>query len=467
MEAERDDPPACPGCARRDRRIAALEARLKDLEQKIHELAGAAKRQAAPFSKGPPKADPKPPGRKGGDDYGTKGRRQIPPRIDKVYQAPLPGSCPHCGGTELLPGPVLRQYQVELPREPLHRRFDIATGRCRRCRRTLRGRHPLQTSDATGACASQLGPDAQAAAVLLNKELGLSHGKVSRFFNALFGIDLTPGGVCHAVLRAARKGHVVYDAAIDHLRRQEQVSIDDTGWKVAGHAASLHAAAGSAVTAYLVHPRRNWQAIAKLLGVTYDQTLVHDGYRAYDFFAHCRHQSCLAHLLVRCKRMLLVAKGHPRRFPRAVRALLKEALALRDAQRAGVFTIQETAFESLDLRRRMAALVRGRKKDPENRRLARHLTRLLQMDQLFLFLREADTDATNHKAEQAIRPAVVNRKVWGGNRTWNGAMAQSVLMSILRTAAARRGHDVLQTVSRMLCEARPHRRAALLFPDSS
>ncbi len=26
--------------------------------------------------------------------------------------------------------------------------------------------------------------------------------------------------------------------------------------------------------------------------------------------------------------------------------------------------------------------------------------------------------ATNHWAEQAIRPAVVNRKVWGGNRTW-------------------------------------------------
>ena len=23
--------------------------------------------------------------------------------------------------------------------------------------------------------------------------------------------------------------------------------------------------------------------------------------------------------------------------------------------------------------------------------------------------------------EQAIRPAVVNRKVWGGNRTWIGA----------------------------------------------
>jgi len=36
-------------------------------------------------------------------------------------------------------------------------------------------------------------------------------------------------------------------------------------------------------------------------------------------------------------------------------------------------------------------------------------------------------------AEQALRPAVVNRKVWGGNRTWNGASHQERLMTVLRT----------------------------------
>ena len=44
---------------------------------------------------------------------------------------------------------------------------------------------------------------------------------------------------------------------------------------------------------------------------------------------------------------------------------------------------------------------------------------------------------TNWQAEQAIRPAVVNRKVWGGNRTEAGAKAQSVLMSVIETC--RRG----------------------------
>lgn len=464
MEAE-STRPACRGCAERDRRIAALEGRIKELEEKVQDLARAARRQAAPFSKGPPKADARKPGRKGGADYGTASRRPVPPKVDKVYQAPLPARCPHCGCGELLSGPVVHQYQVELPRRPLYRRFDISTGRCRGCRRSLRGRHPLQTSNATGACASQLGPDAQAAVVLLNKQLGLSHGKVSRLFKSLLGIDLSPGGVCHALLRAGRKGQGTYQAVVEELRRQEQVSIDDTGWKVGGKTAFLHAAVGQDLTAYLIHWRRNWRAISQLLGVAYDKKLVHDGYRAYDWFAHCLHQSCLSHLLARCKRLLLGAKGQARRFVGRVKALLKEALALRDGRRAGVLTIAETAFESLDLERRMRQLVSRPGKDRQSRRLAGHLSRLLEMKQLFLFLRQDDTDATNHKAEQAIRPAVVNRKVWGGNRSWDGAAAQSVLMSLLRSAA-QRGRDVLATLSRMLCQAHPHLRPALLLDST-
>lgn len=456
---------ACPGCAQRDRQIAALDARVKELEQKVQDLAKAAKRQAAPFSKGPPKTNPKPPGRKPGDNYGKKARRPIPPQVDKVYQAPLPDCCPHCGCADLVHTSNTCQYQVELPTKPIHRRFDIALGHCAGCKRKLRGRHPLQTSDATGAAASQLGPNAQAAIVLLNKELGLSHGKVSKLFKSFFGIDLTASGVCHTILRAGHKGQGSYDAAVDQLRQQDQVSIDDTGWKVAGNTAFLHAAASSSITAYLIHPRRNWQAVSKLLGVTYDRKLIHDGYRTYDWFAHCLHQTCLSHLLVRCKQMLLVARGNARRFITSVKSLLKEALFLRDGQRAGAMTIAETAFASFDLERRMHELVHRPKREKNNRRLAKHLKRLLAMKQLFLFLKEPDTDATNHKAEQAIRPAVVNRKVWGGNRTWKGAMAQSVLMTLLRTAH-QRGQDALTTLSRMLCTAQPHLRPALLLDST-
>ena len=51
--------------------------------------------------------------------------------------------------------------------------------------------------------------------------------------------------------------------------------------------------------------------------------------------------------------------------------------------------------------------------------------------------------------ERAIRPAVVNRKVWGGNRTWAGARAQDVLMSVLETCR-RAGRPGLEFVSQTL-----------------
>ena len=53
------------------------------------------------------------------------------------------------------------------------------------------------------------------------------------------------------------------------------------------------------------------------------------------------------------------------------------------------------------------------------------------------------------RAEQAIRPAVVNRKVWGGSRTQAGAEAQGILMSVLRTAA-QRGKNALDFLAETL-----------------
>jgi transposase len=62
---------------------------------------------------------------------------------------------------------------------------------------------------------------------------------------------------------------------------------------------------------------------------------------------------------------------------------------------------------------------------------------------------EPRIEPTNWQAEQAIRPAVVNRKVWGGNRTPAGAKAQSILMSVLETCR-RHAHSVVDYVSQTL-----------------
>ena len=79
------DAVSCPGCRERDRRIAELGrmvARLQAegavLKRQLEEAVRAGKRQAAPFSKGPPKPEPKKPGASLGK---TMERRHIASRL--------------------------------------------------------------------------------------------------------------------------------------------------------------------------------------------------------------------------------------------------------------------------------------------------------------------------------------------------------------------------------------------------
>ena len=71
------------------------------LRESLSKAHRAGKRQAAPFSKGPPKTNPQRPGRKRGKHYGVKARRPVPDHVDKGYEAPIGPRRPHCGSKEL------------------------------------------------------------------------------------------------------------------------------------------------------------------------------------------------------------------------------------------------------------------------------------------------------------------------------------------------------------------------------
>jgi len=93
-------------------------------------------------------------------------------------------------------------------------------------------------------------------------------------------------------------------------------------------------------------------------------------------------------------------------------------------------------------------LLAGRITHPPNRRLLQRLR--TERPALFTCLRRPDVEATNWQAEQAIRPAVVTRKVCGGNRTPRGAATQSIVASVPRTCAHQQRDplDLLVTLQR-------------------
>jgi transposase len=427
-------PVLCPQCLQLRQRVAELESRVTALTQQLEEAQRAGKRQAAPFSKGPPHPNPKKPGRKPGPGYGKKGHRR-PPRpeqIDETLEAPLPGACPDCGGgvqeTDVQP-----QFQVEIPRQPIHRQFNVHIGCCQECGRRVQGRHPLQTSDALGAAAAQVGPDAQAAIVTLNKETGLSHGKVIGCLNTLFGIRLTRGASVHTVLRAADRCQSAYQEIQQATRDADRLSVDETGWRQGGQPAWLHCWVSPQATCYVVDPSRSADALEEVIGPDYAGYLNHDGWSSYDRFEKATHQQCLWHAMRRAHNLLAKAEAGAARFPRQVLTLFDEALQVRDRFAAGKLSRRAVGQAHLELTERLECLVQPIKVHADNERFAAHLSNHIDDWFTFLLFPEAELDATNARAEQSIRPAVVNRKVWGGNRTPAGSRAQSVLTSVIVT----------------------------------
>ncbi len=413
-----------------------LRLRLGELEARLEAALRAGKRQSAPFSKGEPKTDPKRPGRKSGEQHGRHGHRQPPEHVDETVAVDPPCACPDpdCGG-ELEEAGIEEQWQEEiLPPRPIRRRFVIHVGRCRRCGRRVRGRHPLQTSQASGAAAAQVGPEALSLAARLHYELGLSMAKTAAVLEEVCGIRITRGGVAQALARLGERCAPTYGALLSSVRRGLMVVMDETGWRVGGVRVWLWVAAAELVTVYAIRPGRGFAEAAELIGADYAGLLVRDGWGPYRGFKKAVHQTCAAHLLRRCHEMLETARGRGREIPRAVKAILLGALKLRDQRDAGEIAEPDFLTELAKLEQQLRALlarpVSGA--DSPQGRLLRHLGR--EFDALFSFLRMPGAPATNWMAEQALRPAVVNRKVWGGNRTWNGASHQERLMTVLRTA---------------------------------
>jgi transposase len=402
------------------------------LKRQLEDARRAGFRQAAPFAK-PLKPHPKRPGRKAGRAYGRKARRRIPSQVDECYDVPLPTQCPTCGGP-VVETTVATQYQEELPvTRVVVRQFDLHVGRCNGCGRRVQGRHPLQTSDAIGAAAAQLGAQVIALVVVLNKQLGLSSGKITTLLQQLYGLTVTRSGLVHAVHRAARHAAPTYDALCARVRGSPMVSPDETGWKVAGRLRWLWAFATPDTTVYRIQPGRGFEEAAAVLDADFAGVLVRDGWAPYRQFTAAAHQTCLAHLLRRCR---LVAADHPHTtFATDVQLILQQALAVRDRHHAGVVSAHGLAVVRGQLITRLAERLDRSSRVPDVRRFAAHLQR--EFTAIWSFLFDPTIDATNWRAEHAIRPAVVTRKVCGGNRSWAGADSQQILASVIRTASQR------------------------------
>jgi len=138
-----------------------LIEQIKRLTEQLEQAQAAVARQAAPFRRAERLKKPAEQHKKPGRPVGHIGVcRQPPPVVDHHEDVPLP-CCPKCGGPIHGVHPVEQILEEIPPVRPVVYKIVTYRATCARCGE-VRSRHPLQTSDATGAAGVHLGPHAAA-----------------------------------------------------------------------------------------------------------------------------------------------------------------------------------------------------------------------------------------------------------------------------------------------------------------
>lgn len=277
----------------------------------------------------------------------------------------------------------------------------------------------------------QVGPRTIALAAKLNKECGMSYGRIGAFLEAAFGMKVAASTLNRALARLARVVKPLYKGIGRRIRAEPVLSPDETGWRIGGNKAWLHAAATRDWSFYLIGRVRD--EAEKLIGRQYTGTIVRDGWAPYRMFDKGSAQTCLAHILRRVEALLAICPTYPASgWLTELKGTLQRAIRIRDRRDAVELSAHGLCTSTGQIEATLDPLLNSVERNTSVRRPANHLLR--ERDALTTFLYKDAVPATNFLAEQALRPAVVNRKMSGGNNTFNGSRTQAVLMTVLHTA---------------------------------
>ena len=407
---------------------------IAELQKRIEELLRKDRRQASPFSRNKPKADPKLPGRRAGE--GSFTRRSSPPEqpTDRKIQATAPRQCPDCGGAVDLER-IDEATIIDIPRnvKPVITRYSVPVCRCQKCGKPVRGRAPGLAPDQTGATAHRLGPEVMAAAHDLHYGMGIPVRKVPGVLLALTGVEVTASAITQ---NAMKQSEGVVGAVYEDLRRQMRecpaVHTDDTGWRIGGRNAYLMGFDSDWAAVYQIRPQHRNEEVQEIIPADYGGVLITDRGASYDakVFDGMRQQKCLAHLLKNISMVLENKEGSARRFGIQLKTLLREAIALSKAPQGQP---RSEKVEDLDIR--LTWHLRDRiLKDIDNQRLLNGIGEQMDRGRILTFLEVPGVEPTNNRAERMLRPAVIARKVSHCSKNGRGAYATAAFLSVIQTA---------------------------------
>lgn len=405
-----------------------LRAKFRDLAQRPF-AKNTAEEDNAPAQDAP--AEPEIPRKKRGAPKGHLGAtRKKPARPPDRTVFVHPEQCPHCRSNNITPCQDTEDHYQEdiVIARPALTRFIKRRGYCWNCGKTF------FPTDRNERPKGYIGPIGVAAAGYLRYAIKIPFDGVRKILAGLWGIEITQSALVGFDKKLAASGRPCYEHIADMVRYSLGVNVDETSWPCGKLTEWLWTFTNPECAFFKIAPSRAGAVPADVLGEHYGGVLGSDCFSAYNTLSAFDKQKCLTHYERAAKN---IEKFYPHDQPACIFAVrLKDILKrARQAKRdwiAGVIDNEEANHAAKDFEKELDQLLET---PLENRDADNLLNRLLtHRDENFTFLRYKEVDPDNNRAERALRPSVVMRKITYGNNSKTGARNHEILMSLVETA---------------------------------
>lgn len=305
----------------------------------------------------------------------------------------------------------------------------IETGFCTQCRR-WHSAIPIRKQ----VCS--LGENVRRRIVYCITVLGMTFEKVERDLEDTFGIVVGNGELTHILTTEAAKLLPEYHDIDARIRGAPAAHYDETSHPVQKEGQGQHGwvktASDSPDTIFRLGQTRG-KGNAEQLIHDRTQPIITDDYSAYDGLSD-KHGLCWAHPkrkfqdLAESSTLTDERRLHCKKFYERFCTVLGDVKAIVHSP----YNRKERAKEAHRYRPIIAALMMPSSHDPKKLATLKK-TFLKNTEHYLLCVLEPNIPMTNNKAEHAIRPLVIKRKLSFGSKTQKGADVMSILLSVCLT----------------------------------
>jgi transposase len=405
--------------------VAALTARIAELEAKLGLPPKTPDNSSVPPSKGQKASEPSAPKGKGKPHPGAHRALHPNPTAERPVFAER---CQNCGADVSGVAQVACEAyeRIEIPEiKPDVTRVTLHGGVCPCCAGRFKADPPADLPPG-----SPFGANLRALVIYLRAVQGVPLARLRDGLRDLFGLEISEGSLVN-ILAASRTAFARQTSLIKaRLLAGTTLASDETGMRVGKANWWLWVFHHDDSAVFVADPHRSKAVVATFLGDWRPDYWISDRYGAQMGWATSNHQVCLAHLIRDAQ--YAIEAGDDVLAP-GFKGLLKRACAI--GRRRDELTHATLKAYQGDLERRLDRLMSriptcraGADLKQIIKKIRRHL---------FVFVTRRELTATNNGSERALRPCAVYRKITNGFRSQWGAALYADIRSVIETARRR------------------------------